>query len=156
MSWNVFQFNIVTFHNIWWYLVIFHDIWWYLVTFHDKTCCLSWYIMTCHDKSWNDSIWFREMDKQIKVVHNNCPMGIFLIQITILKGTFTEVQIPIGIFTFDLESQRTASLALIIKKYYANIGANRIKGEATTAAFMKYKCYGLTAMGYYLNCTRYL
>ncbi len=44
---DIFQFNMVT----------FHDIWSYLVTFHAKTCCLSWYIMTCHDKSsWNDSI----------------------------------------------------------------------------------------------------
>ncbi len=29
---KIIQFNIITFHDIWWYLVTFHDIWLYLVT----------------------------------------------------------------------------------------------------------------------------
>ena len=58
MSRKIFQFNMVTFHDIWWYLVTFHDIWRFFMT---KPCCLSWYAMTCHDKSWIDSIWFGEV-----------------------------------------------------------------------------------------------
>ena len=37
-----------------------------MVTFHDKKCSISWYIMTCHDKLWNDSIWFRQEELEIK------------------------------------------------------------------------------------------
>ncbi len=51
MSWKIFQSNMVTFHDTWWYLVTFHDIWWYFMTKHVVFGDISWhnmsFIMTC-------------------------------------------------------------------------------------------------------------
>ena len=47
----------------------------------------------------------------------------------------------------------TASLALILKKYHANLGVNRMKNGTTTAAFVKHKCYSFTIIMYYLKGT---
>ena len=49
--------------------------------------------------------------------------------------------------------ERTASLALIMKKYRANPGVNRAKNGAATAASVKHKCYSFTIIMYYLNIT---
>ena len=37
--------------------------------------------------------------------------------------------------------ERTASLALIMKKYHANLGVNRMENGAATAASIKDICY---------------
>ncbi len=47
--------------------------------------------------------------------------------------------------------ERTASLALIMKKFCANIGVNRIKYGSATAASVKHKCYSFTIIMYYLK-----
>ena len=65
MSWKIFQFNMVT----------FHDIWWYLVTFHDIYVDFSWqnmsFIMICHDRSWQIIKWLHLIQKGTlsEVVH---------------------------------------------------------------------------------------
>ena len=40
--------------------------------------------------------------------------------------------------------ERTTSLALIMKKYRANLGVDRMKNGAATAASAKFKCYNST------------
>ena len=47
--------------------------------------------------------------------------------------------------------ERTASLALIMKKYRANPGVNRTENGAATAASVKHKCYSFTIIMYYLK-----
>ena len=47
--------------------------------------------------------------------------------------------------------ERTASLALIMRKYHANPGVNRAKSRAATAASVKHKCYSITIIMYYLK-----
>ena len=60
MSWNwdpqkspniIYQFNMVTFCDKWWYLVMFDDIWWFFIT---KPC-----IVIYHDLSWNVMIFYQ-------------------------------------------------------------------------------------------------
>ena len=65
---KVFQFNMVTFHDIWWYLVTFDDIWWYFMT---KPCRLSWYVMIYHELSWHVTNQFREVYCFFKLVPRN-------------------------------------------------------------------------------------
>ncbi len=59
--------SFVIFHNIdldrfsqmlmsWWHFMTYDDVWWHFMTNMS-------FIMTCHDKSWNDYIWFREVEK---------------------------------------------------------------------------------------------
>ena len=52
--------------------------------------------------------------------------------------------------------ERTASLTLIMKKYHANPGVNRMKNGVATAASVKHKCYSFTIIMYYLNTVRKL
>ncbi len=46
LAWNV-SFNMMTFHDIWWFLVTFDDYWWFFMI---KTGNLSWLIMIHHDQ----------------------------------------------------------------------------------------------------------
>ncbi len=50
-----------------------------------------------------------------------------------------------------LNIERTVSLALIMKKYHANLGVIRMKNGAATAASAKHKCYSFTTIMYYLK-----
>ncbi len=47
--------------------------------------------------------------------------------------------------------ERTASLALITKKYDANLGVNRMKNGDATAVSVKHKWYSFTSIMYYLK-----
>ena len=47
--------------------------------------------------------------------------------------------------------ERTASLALMMKKCHANPGVNWTENGAATTAFIKHKCYSFTIIMYYIN-----
>ncbi len=51
--------------------------------------------------------------------------------------------------------ERTASLALIMKKYHANPGVNRTDNGAARAVSVKHKCYSFTIIMYYLKTSHF-
>ncbi len=51
------------------------------------------------------------------------------------------------------KTESIASLTLIMKNYYADLGVNRMINGAATAASIKHKCYSFTIIMYYLNCS---
>ncbi len=53
-----FSFNMMTFHDIWWFWVTFDDYWWFFMT---KSGDLSWLIMIHHDWSWKVTIHLEEV-----------------------------------------------------------------------------------------------
>ncbi len=52
---------------------------------------------------------------------------------------------------FFSQIETTASLALIMKWYHANLGVSRMKNGDTTAASVKHDCYSFTIIVYYLR-----
>ena len=55
---KMFHFNMMIFHDIWWFFVTFDDYWWFFMI---KTGDLSWLIMIYHDWSWQITIQLGEV-----------------------------------------------------------------------------------------------
>ncbi len=55
---KMFHFNMMIFHDIWWFFVSFDDYWWFFMI---KTGDLSWLIMVYHDWSWPITIQLGEV-----------------------------------------------------------------------------------------------
>ncbi len=52
---------------------------------------------------------------------------------------------------FSIFKKITVSLTLVMKKYHANLGVNRMKNDTATAAYVKDKCDSLTIIMYHLK-----